>query len=242
MGEPVDDDASEFRAELRSWLDDAPRRRRRRRSDGATRRPRTSSSGRRGTACWPTPGWAAPAWPSEHGGRDADLDEQLAYFEEMNARSAPGPDQRDRRVEHRPGDHDATAPTSRRPGSCGRCCGATRSGRRACPSPTPAPTWRRCGARPCSTATTSWSTARRRGTASATSPTGASCTSAPIPTSPKHKGISCLLVDLRTPGHRGSSDPHDHRRRAVQRAVLHRRPHPDAPRCSARSTRVGGSR
>ena len=36
-------------------------------------------------------GWAAPAWPSEHGGRDAGIDEQLAYLEEMSAWSAPGP-------------------------------------------------------------------------------------------------------------------------------------------------------
>jgi len=36
-------------------------------------------------------GWAAPAWPVEHGGRGADIDEQLAYLEEMSAASAPGP-------------------------------------------------------------------------------------------------------------------------------------------------------
>src|SRR4051794_5453983 len=36
-------------------------------------------------------GWAAPAWPAEHGGRDADLDDQLAYLEEMDAARAPGP-------------------------------------------------------------------------------------------------------------------------------------------------------
>ena len=36
-------------------------------------------------------GWAAPAWPVEHGGRGADLDEQLVYLEEMDAASAPGP-------------------------------------------------------------------------------------------------------------------------------------------------------
>jgi alkylation response protein AidB-like acyl-CoA dehydrogenase len=36
-------------------------------------------------------GWAAPAWPVEHGGRGAGLDEQLAYLEEMEARGAPGP-------------------------------------------------------------------------------------------------------------------------------------------------------
>ena len=36
-------------------------------------------------------GWAAPAWPSEHGGRDAGVAEQLAYLEEMNRARAPGP-------------------------------------------------------------------------------------------------------------------------------------------------------
>jgi alkylation response protein AidB-like acyl-CoA dehydrogenase len=36
-------------------------------------------------------GWAAPAWPTEHGGRGADIDEQLAYLEVMSAASAPGP-------------------------------------------------------------------------------------------------------------------------------------------------------
>ena len=36
-------------------------------------------------------GWAAPAWPIRHGGRDAGIDEQLAYFEEMSAARAPGP-------------------------------------------------------------------------------------------------------------------------------------------------------
>ena len=36
-------------------------------------------------------GWAAPAWPTEHGGRGAGIDEQLAYLEEMSAASAPGP-------------------------------------------------------------------------------------------------------------------------------------------------------
>ncbi len=36
-------------------------------------------------------GWAAPAWPVEHGGRAAGIDEQLVYLEEMDAAGAPGP-------------------------------------------------------------------------------------------------------------------------------------------------------
>jgi alkylation response protein AidB-like acyl-CoA dehydrogenase len=35
-------------------------------------------------------GWAAPAWPVEHGGRAATIPEQLAWLEEMAAAKAPG--------------------------------------------------------------------------------------------------------------------------------------------------------
>ncbi len=36
-------------------------------------------------------GWAAVAWPAEYGGRDASVAEQLAYHEVMAAAEAPGP-------------------------------------------------------------------------------------------------------------------------------------------------------
>ena len=36
-------------------------------------------------------GWAAPSWPVEHGGRGAGVPEQLAYLEETNRVRAPGP-------------------------------------------------------------------------------------------------------------------------------------------------------
>jgi alkylation response protein AidB-like acyl-CoA dehydrogenase len=36
-------------------------------------------------------GWAAPTWPVEHGGRAAGLDDEVAYYEEMAAARAPGP-------------------------------------------------------------------------------------------------------------------------------------------------------
>lgn len=36
-------------------------------------------------------GWAAPAWPAVHGGRDAGIDGQIAYLEEMSRAGAPGP-------------------------------------------------------------------------------------------------------------------------------------------------------
>jgi alkylation response protein AidB-like acyl-CoA dehydrogenase len=36
-------------------------------------------------------GWAAVSWPAQHGGRDAGVEEQLAYHEEMARAGAPGP-------------------------------------------------------------------------------------------------------------------------------------------------------
>jgi len=36
-------------------------------------------------------GWAAPSWPERYGGRDADVAQQLIYLEEMSRAGAPGP-------------------------------------------------------------------------------------------------------------------------------------------------------
>ena len=46
---------------------------------------------RRWNATLADAGWAAPAWPREFGGRDATIAEQLAWLEEMAAAGAPGP-------------------------------------------------------------------------------------------------------------------------------------------------------
>jgi alkylation response protein AidB-like acyl-CoA dehydrogenase len=82
--------ADVFRKELRDWLD-------------ANLTPDIVEAGRHGMEgnrleilrAWnrtlADAGWAAPTWPVEHGGRDADIDEQLAYFEEMSRAGAPGP-------------------------------------------------------------------------------------------------------------------------------------------------------
>jgi alkylation response protein AidB-like acyl-CoA dehydrogenase len=86
-GEP---DADAFRAELRAWL-----------SDHLT--PEVVAAGERQVEggsldvlrAWNRTladgGWAAPSWPVEHGGRGAGVDEQLAYLEETNRVRAPGP-------------------------------------------------------------------------------------------------------------------------------------------------------
>jgi alkylation response protein AidB-like acyl-CoA dehydrogenase len=82
--------ADVFRKELRDWLD-------------ANLTPEVVAAGHHGmegdafqvlrewNRVLADAGWAAPTWPTEHGGRDAGIDEQLAYFEEMSTADAPGP-------------------------------------------------------------------------------------------------------------------------------------------------------
>ena len=133
-------------------------------------------------------GWAAIAWPAEYGGRDASVDDQLAYHEVMAAHGAPGPVNVIGVANIAPAIMAVRDAPSRRRGSSHRCSAARRSGARACRSPMLAPTSLRSGPRPGSKATTSWSTARRPGTAWASTPTGASSTCGPTPSAPKHKG------------------------------------------------------
>ncbi|HEX7135407.1 MAG TPA: acyl-CoA dehydrogenase family protein [Iamia sp.] len=84
------DDAEGLRRELRAWLD-----------THHTAEVRAAVE-QRGTdeawaahRAWNTllfdAGWAAIAWPAAYGGRDAGLAEQLAYHEEMARAGAPGP-------------------------------------------------------------------------------------------------------------------------------------------------------
>jgi alkylation response protein AidB-like acyl-CoA dehydrogenase len=82
-------DAEAFRAELRGWLAEhlTPEvaEASERSMEGALELlrnwNRTLADG----------GWAAPAWPVEFGGRGAEVAEQLAYLEEMSRAGAPGP-------------------------------------------------------------------------------------------------------------------------------------------------------
>ena len=153
-----------------------------------------------GTPRSSTPATAPSRGRSEYGGRDAGLDEQLVYNEEMARAGAPGPvnaigvaniapaimtygtaEQQERFLRPMLRGDEIWSQGMSEP-DAGSDLASLRCRGRA------------------STATTSWSTARRRGTRTATGPTGASSTCAPNTDVPKHKGITCLLVDMRTPG------------------------------------------
>ena len=145
-------------------------------------------------------GWAAVAWPSRV--RRPRRHRRRAVGLSRGDGRGRGPRAGQR---HRGGQHRAGHPRVRHPGPEGSVHptaaargrdlvpGHVRARRRA-------PIWGRCAPRPRSTATSSSSTGRRRGTASATTPTGASSTFAPTRPRPSTAGISCLLVDMRTPG------------------------------------------
>jgi alkylation response protein AidB-like acyl-CoA dehydrogenase len=78
------------RHDLRAWLGDALTTEIRERLD-ATDPEEAFAAHRAWNAQVFDAGWAAPSWPSAFGGRDADLATQLACHEEMAAATAPGP-------------------------------------------------------------------------------------------------------------------------------------------------------
>ena len=86
--------------------------------------------------------YAAIAWPEEYGGRGAGIMEQVVFAEEMHRVGRARNGEPDRPVEHRAGDHAVRHRGAEAAGSSRACCGATTSGARDSPSPTPAPTSR----------------------------------------------------------------------------------------------------
>ena len=146
-------------------------------------------------------GYVALHWPKEWGGGGASLIEQAIYQDEvlrldlLRLRRQPA---RDRSPRPRPS--SCSAPGSQR--ALPRQ-DADRRGdlvTRVIPSPTQAPTSRACRPAPCWRATPSWSTARRFETSLAQRAHMQVLLVRTDPAAPKHKGISYLLVDMKSPG------------------------------------------
>ena len=133
-------------------------------------------------------GWAAVAWPAavRRPRRRHRRAAGLARGDGPGRGARAG--QRHRRLQHRPGHH------GRRHRRAAGAVPPAHAARRRDLVPGHVGARRRLGSglaahrAPAATATCSWSTGRRPGTASVGTPTGASSTSAPIPEAPKHKG------------------------------------------------------
>ena len=121
--------------------------------------------------------------------RDGDPDRGRAA---VRAQAAQHSGSRRRRARHPPVRHARAD----RPPAGARCCAATNGGRWACPSRKPGRISPACAPAPSATATCSGSTVTRSGPPRPTNRGGARCMSAPIPAAPKHRGISCLILDL----------------------------------------------
>ena len=104
------------------------------------------------------------------------------------------------RQHDRAGADRSSAPRSRSGASCRRSPISTTGSARASPSPAPAPTSPRSRPRRGSRAITTSSTARRSGPRARSTPTGCSASCAPTPSAKQQRGISYLLIDMKTPG------------------------------------------
>ena len=184
---------AQFRAELRAWIDEN--------LTDEIRRGRFEEAGRDWSRKLYEAGYAGLTWPKEYGGAGAPYSHQAIFLEEMARAEAPshlgviglgmaGPT------------IIAHGTEAQKQGTSRRSSRPRRSGARASPSRTRAPTSRPSGRARGSrwTASTSSSTARRSGRRSRTSPTGASSSPAATRTASAHAGLTYLLVDMHAPG------------------------------------------
>ena len=126
----------------------------------------------------------------------------------------------------------------------GRCCrrwrSTARSGASCSASRRPVPTSRRSPRVRCATATNGSSTVRRCGRRWRTWREWGMLVARTDPDAPKHKGLTYFIVDMHAPGVEVRPLQADHRRRRVQRGVLHRRAHSRLDALRRRRQRVGG--
>ncbi len=191
----------------------------------ATIRSRSASpSSKRGSASCTTAAGPASPGRSEYGGRGASLMQQVIFWQELARAGAPPMANVLGLGTGRPDHHRVRHARRRRSATCRRFSAPRRSGARDSPSRTPGPTSPACRARRGSTATTTSSTGRRCGPATAGRRDWCELVVRTDPAAPKHKGLTVLLVDMKIAGRRGAAAAADDRRDRIQRGLLPRRP------------------
>ena len=193
----------------------------------------------RGTPGWPTPGGRACR------GRPATEAATPMWISSLpTSRRCPGPGRRARSTRSAcptsPRPSCPSAPRSRRSASCARCCAATRSGARGCPSPTPAPTWPRCAPRRAPEGDTFVVSGQKTWNS-----LGPPCRLVPAlrahrPRSPQAQRDQLPAGRHGHARHHGATVAHHERRLHLLRALLRRGRRPPIVACSARSTTGGG--
>ena len=156
------------------------------------------------------------------------------YAEEMHRAQRAGHAQPARPLEHRAGDHRARHRRAEARRCCPACCAATTSGARASPSPTPAPTSRRCKATAVLDGDDYVVNGQKTWNTLGHIANWCELLVRTDPDAPKHKGISCLLVDMTLPGVE-VRPLIDHHRRAASSTRS------SSPTCACRSTALLGA-
>ena len=226
-----------FRADARAWLDRSARRTVR---EGA----RARRSGRRARVVRRTVGVGAGARPRRldrarlagrvrRPRRDARRAGDL--LRGVRARGRAGPGRHRRRRPARPDDRALRPRRPEAPVPARASCAAPRSGARATPSRTPAPTSPTCRRAPCATATSGWCTGQKVWTSLAH---WAQWIFVLVPHRSRRAEAQGPVVPPGADGparHRDPADRADHRAQRVQRDVLRRRAHRRPTTSSARS-------
>ena len=192
-------EVQQFRKELRAWLvanltDEVKAAGRHRGRD-----PLAFETLRNWDATLADAGWGAVSWPAEYGGRGATVLEQLAHAEETTRARAPMPlnviginNIAPALMQH--------GTDEQQRGSSPEWCAQTTSGVRACPKRRRDPTSRRCGPVRCATATEFVVNGQKIWTSLGHHADWCQLYVRTDPDAPKHKGISCLIVDMTLPG------------------------------------------
>ncbi len=169
-------------------------------------------------------GWGAVSWPREYGGRGATVLEQLVYAEETTRARAPLPLERHRHQQHRTGDHGSSAPMHRSGSLLPRMVRADDIWCQGMSEPEAGSDLASLRTRAVRDGDDFVVNGQKIWTSLGHHADWCQLYVRTDPDAPKHKGISCLIVDMSLPGIEVAPAGDAQRRGRLRRGVLQRRP------------------